>query len=367
MTDAIRVAQLMGELEATIADISGRVSRIAETIADPVSTDSAVVKEQAIFISRRLHGFRTVQKEIELGPEAAIEQSVQPPHHANMKWRELVLRFKAARITFAQWPLVNTLINQQLQFGAQPLYTPTPIEAILERREDTFADNIFNLLHGFVNPNPQDPAAKESQSFADIALPQSVFLRHMLAAHRIYLAQRTGRAARFLDVGCGGGLKVLSAAQFFAPSEGLDFDPGYVTAAQNLLAKTRADTTNVFEANALTFDRYDEYDVIYFYRPIMDWDKLHELEERIVKSARPDALLIAPYTMFDARYDALGCGRVAGQVYLAQASEEEAATLCNLAQTMGPFVPHRKSQASTLWDPIRDRLQANGFSWLNQE
>ena len=154
---------------------------------------------------------------------------------------------------------------------------------------------------------------------------------------------------------------MLSAAQYFRPAEGLDFVPEYVAAAQNVLNKTRQTNTQIFEADALTFEGYDQYDVIYFYRPLRDTEKMHQLEERIVTSARPDALLVAAYDFFDDRYAELGCGLVDGQVYLAQGTADAGAALRRKAEHIGLVLPQFGPDQVSIWSPIEQSLRSNAI------
>lgn len=265
------------------------------------------------------------------------------------------------RHAFAQWPGLRAAIWQQLSARRQKLYPSLPKDRDVAAAQQLASDQAFRHLHRFVNQETQHGDADAAGAYPDIALPHSVFLRHLLAAHRIMLARRLGRPARFLDVGCGAGMQLLIAAQFFRPSDGFDFDPGYVAAAEKLVATVDLAEVEIFEQDALTFDGYAAYDVIYFYQPMHDEVKLHQLEERIVSQAPPGTLLIAPYVSFEHRYDALGCSRVAGRCYLAHTKARAAARVRRRAELMGPNTTLSPRRTVEIWDPVVIRLRANGY------
>ncbi len=88
------------------------------------------------------------------------------------------------------------------------------------------------------------------------------FLRAVLPE----LGDVTGRAV--LDIGCGKGqaMRVLRSAPF-RRVDGLELGPGLVRTARANLRGSAARRSEVFEADACTFDRYGDYDVLYMFNP----------------------------------------------------------------------------------------------------
>ena len=156
-------------------------------------------------------------------------------------------------------------------------------------------------------------------------------------------------------------IKVLSALQCFHPAEGLDLDADYVTAAKSLMSAAGQDPAAVFQANALTFDRYADYDVIYIFRPISDDEMLSQLEAHIVNTAHPGTILITPYSSCQERYLKLGCTQVAPALYLVKTPEAETTNLRRRAESMGVSTSLGPSGRSTIWAPLTHELAANGF------
>lgn len=102
---------------------------------------------------------------------------------------------------------------------------------------------------------------------------------------------------KFIDVGCGIGSKVLVALSVGCNAYGVEYDPEYVEKARRLLevgtylSSERAEK-RIIHDDAMNLD-YSEYDIIYFYCPFADHEKERELEQHLVSTARPGALILA--------------------------------------------------------------------------
>jgi trans-aconitate methyltransferase len=190
-------------------------------------------------------------------------------------------------------------------------------------------------FHKLANPMPQSQDAREHGCFRDIPLTPGAFLTHAHAASRVAMAQGRPRPVRFLDVGCGGGVKVLMAARYFEVCEGLEYDPAYAEAAGRMLETVGASTCSVMQADGLTFDGYAEYDVIYFFRPMQEAEPMQRLEARIAETARPGTILIAPYPSFAETAERTGCARIENAIYVVGLAEAEAHDLRHAAERVG--------------------------------
>ena len=224
------------------------------------------------------------------------------------------------------------------QGKARPLYAPRPSKFDITGVQVDALDTTMFWLHRVMSPNPQSEEAKEMGGFSDIPLSSQLFMAHAHAAFRVALAQKRPEPLRFVDVGCGGGMKVLLAAEFFDQSDGFDFDPVYVEAAQSALSNIDLPRCNTFSGDALKFDDYAKYDVIYFYQPMSDRVLIAEMEARIANTARPGTILIAPYFDFMLRAPGLNCGCVAQSVFVTATSQAEADKLRAAAERIGPQV-----------------------------
>lgn len=238
------------------------------------------------------------------------------------------------------WRSIEDALALALATGPVPLYSlPRPASDI-DREQSHLLDLAFRTLHATIKPTMQDPEAEAHGCFSDIPMRASLFVAHLHAALRVALAQGRTAPLRFIDIGCGVGMTVLMAAEMFHQADGLEYDKGYAALARDLVGRAQFDLVHIIEGDALTFEGYDQYDVIYFYQPMRQEALLRQLEQRIVETAVPGTVLVAPYGGFSERAPALGCGNVAGQVFLAAQGEAEAEALRLEAEHIGPRSPH---------------------------
>ena len=199
-------------------------------------------------------------------------------------------------------------------------------------------DTAMIWLHRLVIPPQQSEAAVALGCYPDIPLGSVSFMSHAHVAYRAALAQKRTRPLRFLDVGCGGGIKVLLAAGLFDEAVGFDYDAAYVDAAQASFARMGAQRCQAFRGNGLEFEDYAGFDVIYLFKPMSDPGALARLEARIVDDARPGTIVIAPYQEFFLRHEGHNCHRLQGAVYITAQSEAAVRELHAEACRMGPDV-----------------------------
>jgi SAM-dependent methyltransferase len=278
------------------------------------------------------------------------------------EWGVASAQSNLLRVELNQWSLMRDMVRRQVAQRRKriPLYEKQP--SGLAQVQAAASDDVFDWLHAVLNSEQQTEDAYESGCFADIALPNSVFHKHLHAAYRVLLAKGQTDRMRFLDVGCGGGLKVLSALRYFKEADGLDFQQSYVDSACHLLDRAKAKAARAFQADALTFEGYGDYEIIYFYRPIRDNAKIIEMERRIVDLAKPGTLLIAPYCGFAERSKELKCGRVAGQVYMAKTSQRQADQWRRRAEQTGVAVAYaEEKRVPTIWTPLLEASRQSGY------
>lgn len=99
---------------------------------------------------------------------------------------------------------------------------------------------------------------------------------------------------KFLDVGCGLGNVVFLASSKF-DAYGIEFSEEYVQAARKMLASTfshRNMDNHIIHCDALDYNDYNQYDVIYWYRPIRDAKLMTNLATRVAKQMKVGAYLI---------------------------------------------------------------------------
>lgn len=92
---------------------------------------------------------------------------------------------------------------------------------------------------------------------------------------------------RFLDIGAGIGTKMLLAEEIFGLDvRGVERVPEYVKQA-------RERGLVIAEANALGWDGYGDYDLIFFNRPFYDTDQQAQLEQQVWEDMKSGAVVIA--------------------------------------------------------------------------
>lgn len=93
---------------------------------------------------------------------------------------------------------------------------------------------------------------------------------------------------RFLDVGCGIGNILLVAEQYGFDVYGLEKDAYPCSLAKELIGKER-----IWQEDAFAFNRYNDFDVVYFFRLLPDAEPQARLEKMIEERIKPGAILIA--------------------------------------------------------------------------
>ena len=229
--------------------------------------------------------------------------------------------------------------------------------------QDRLIAEVLTRATDAVNPQPQTAAAVDLGCFPDIPLNAARFLRNIHLAHRMLLARKQAGPVRFIDIGCGGGLKVVLAAQVFAVAEGLDYDAGYVAAANRNLAAMRAARCCAFLADGMIFAGYADYQVLYLYAPMYE-PELLTLETIVAQAARPGAIVISPSHRFELRAEGLGLTRIHDAVYVKGIAAAEAVALATETRRMGPHIvspDHRLAAEATWVAPLWRACQANGI------
>jgi protein-L-isoaspartate O-methyltransferase len=234
----------------------------------------------------------------------------------------------------------------------------------VEAAQELILQRIFTRAHSAANPVPQTQDAYDLGCFPDIPLKVGRYMMLIHIAYRLCLALKRDWPLRFIDVGCGGGLKVALASQAFPVAEGLDYDPAYVAAAERNFALMRLPRCTARQGDGMVWDGYSGFDVIYFYRPMSDVDGLKVMERKIVEDARPGAIMVAPYDGFAARAELLGCTHLIDCIFIKDLPEDEAPALLAEAARMGPHItdPDRAPPVEAGWlRPLWIACQMNGI------
>lgn len=249
--------------------------------------------------------------------------------------------FSGVRYRATLWiRLANSI--EKIQTGSPvDLVNNLRTTSLIEMQHNFIMGEMYSSFHSLANPRSQDTKSIQQGMFADIALSAKEFVEYAHGAYRLCLAQRRALPVRFLDVGCGGGTKVIMASSFFGQTDGLEYDEGYFQSAQATFAQIGPANSQIIHGDALKFENYIDYNVIYFYRPIADPVHRLEMEDRITQNAKKGTILIAPFNDFGEGRLGLNCAHIAGPLYVVGYTDEEAAELLAAAELTGVGVPAR--------------------------
>lgn len=120
------------------------------------------------------------------------------------------------------------------------------------------------------------------------AIPFSIsnFLSIIVDAYQLL-----GKDKKFLDIGAGSGMKTRVASVLF-DAYGIDINEEHVAFAQRF-------GSNVIHQDALTFENYGDFDLIYFYSPFKDDDLQKQLEDRIHNQMKTETLVVPIFSAYD--------------------------------------------------------------------
>ena len=269
----------------------------------------------------------------------------------NARQRELMARLLL-------WERLHAELRTLLRNRQIPLWVDQAADNALLGEHDL----LWRRLHGWLNGRGAGVPIPPAGHFNDIPLNSTQFLKLMALARRVVAALGKDHLD-FLDVGCGNGMKLWQAADFVTRANGLEYTPALVALAQDLISNFMPVPAQVMQQDALEFDGYGRYDVIYFYKPMSDPDMLATMERRIVAQARPGTVLIAPYHDFCQRVESLGIGQIASDVYITGHSAKALKALQRRTGRMGfadPFHASKEEKIGGFLAPMITALRRQG-------
>lgn len=354
------LAEWQQRLQSYRAELDRLVGEVASELRHPPPRQS---DEQATIARLRLidasvMSFNMLLQQFSSAQAATSGASIDPQQ--NFVWHTLAREYNFVRSSVHRWHLVRSLVKEQLREPRYSLVRRRSAKLSARDIQDRLADDLFNALHLAIEQRQQHPSMTDLGAYPDIGLNNSAFAELMSAAHRLRLI--LGRNdSRFLDVGCGAGTKVMGAARYFHEVAGLEFDPGYVKVAGELLQRANLGRADVIQADALSYQNYDRFNIIYFFRPLRDHNKLLALERRITSTAKTQTLLIAPYVGFAQRYRSYNCQQITRHLFVVGLSRKEARLLKRRAEYCGLAVQPPRDPLAGVWQPILEASHANGF------
>jgi SAM-dependent methyltransferase len=327
-------------------------TRLANELGKPASQrDAAVVMAGWQRIDRMRRAMNMIFRQAAKG-----DRDDKSPANSERRAASRYIRHFRARMNY--WDTMADCIARHVAAS------DTPLELYRsENASDEMLTLLADALHKVANTNAQSEAQKDEGMFADIPLPVQSFDQLMLVAYRLLVARGRSMGARFMDVGCGGGTKVLAASPYFSHSVGLEYDPAYVRAAQKLLGLVASETCEVLEGDALTFEGYGAYDVIYFYRPLRDDARLRQMEARIIEQADPGTIIIAPYNTALAPHQGWTCAQVIAPIFITGLAQAQVDVWHEDAVRTAPDRVKRPADMhfqTGFWTPLLEVAHYNG-------
>jgi len=286
--------------------------------------------------------------------------------HERHQLRIVQKDLKAAKTRLGLWSRVKPIVSAQLLSERRELIE----DGMVSNHEPGVLDQVVSLflksMHKIANPtaDKQGEAARSHGCHRDIPYPMHSFSQLIGAAHRVCLALRRQRPLRFLDVGSGGGTKVLAATTCFDLCDGLEFDENTVTTGRRFLDLLAPERCRLIRGDALRFLDYGAYDVIYFCKPMKDSLKLSEIEQRILSQAKRGTVLLKVGGTGVDELPSRGAHELADQVYVTGMSEDEASELARTAERMGSMIPgfdRNPLSGQGYWRPLLEVSARNGY------
>jgi len=149
--------------------------------------------------------------------------------------------------------------------------------------------HVFNLSFHNFETTFLKAVSEQSDNYDFIPFPSGAFVDMLIEASIYFQLDRT---KKFLDIGCGPGTKVMLANVLF-DAHGIEIKQSSVRMANRLGLK------NVSQGDALKYDNYGDFDLLYFYRPFKNDPLQHALEERIFEQMKPGALCAPMHMVMD--------------------------------------------------------------------
>ena len=167
------------------------------------------------------------------------------------------------------------------------------------------ADRLIDCLADTLTGGKQSKGAEKAGCYPYIPVSRAEFVEHVARASTLFYTINGRSVKKFLDVGCGIGLTLYlfnrlrqyvgSIIHADALTVGIERDPNYCKAANKFLSVSEPPLWTrhkIIKIDALKFDRYSDYDLVYFYQPINDTVKQDKLEQLIIDQTKPGSIII---------------------------------------------------------------------------
>lgn len=149
------------------------------------------------------------------------------------------------------------------------------LAAVLDRIQDSLRDRVAGGI-GRLENRP------ESWGFVGMPTLQAVALL------RVALGATSAKSPKFLECGSGFGFVAALARELGFTVTGVEVVAKYIEHSRQFFPAVRVE-----EADLLTFDRFGDFDVVYYYGPFADEEVQAAFERRIEDALRPGGIVLA--------------------------------------------------------------------------
>jgi SAM-dependent methyltransferase len=140
--------------------------------------------------------------------------------------------------------------------------------------------------------NQMNETRREGGEYVYIPLSTDEFMHGLAEARKV-----AGDKRKFLEIGCGFATKSAIAYEMGCRPTGIEMDESLVKLSQYAFGSQ----VEILHVNAFDFDRYQDFDIIYYYCPIADGDKERKLE-RLIESKMKKGAVLLPALKMDGEY-----------------------------------------------------------------
>ena len=151
--------------------------------------------------------------------------------------------------------------------------------AVLAEVLDCVQDSLRNWVVGGIAPLKDRP---ESWGFTGARAANA------LGQLRLARQATTAKSPRLLECGSGFGFIGALARELGFTVAGIEIEPSYIEMSRRLFP-----SVPVEEADLLTFERYGEFDVVYYYGPFAEAEVQARFERRVEDALRPGGIILA--------------------------------------------------------------------------
>jgi len=152
---------------------------------------------------------------------------------------------------------------------------------------------LHNIECSHLHSDPDAPDEENRHRW--VPFPCGSFVDACIEA--FYLTGGVVKSKKFLDIGCGIGTKVMLADVFF-DAHGLELKEEYLSVAKIIGCR------NVWQADAMEYEGYGDYDILYFYCPFRDDALESNFEKHVYRHMKPGTVLLPMHTVtkWDSRW-----------------------------------------------------------------